>query len=115
MFPFPSAMNDPIRVNGTTASVAWSQQTVPVIENAYCPCRLLFENRFGGGGGVVVEPPPPLQAPAHNAAAAQKKTLHPRFIAYLPRSNAPSPFQGASARAECPSRFAALPFDFPSV
>src|SRR5580692_1161070 len=104
IFPFPSAIKDPTRVKGCTAPVEVSA-VVPVMENAYCPCRSLFENPVGGGGGVTV-PPPLLHAPAHNAAAQTLRT-NARFTVHLPKSNAFSQVLQASVPAESPSHSAA--------
>src|ERR1700758_5478768 len=79
IFPCPSAVNEPIRAKGTATPV---EASVPAMENAYCPCKLLFVKPLLGGGGVIAEPLP-LQAAAHSAAALTQ-TNHSRLTAHLP-------------------------------
>src|SRR6476646_560484 len=65
--PFPSAVKLPIRANGLALTVPpLPQSSVPLIENAYFPLKVAFENLAGGGGGVP--PPPPDDDPPPHAA-----------------------------------------------
>src|SRR5215472_5296067 len=64
IFPCPSAVNVPMRPNKLPCP---AHNSVPLIENAYCPLKLAFVNFGGGGGGPPLLPPPPPQAAAHRA------------------------------------------------
>src|SRR5260370_31912594 len=79
MLPFPAAVNVPARPKKLPCP---PHDSVPVIENAYCPAKLALENFApggGGGGGPGFDPPTPPHA-AVNDAKASKTTRARRFI-----------------------------------
>ena len=84
IFPWPSAVNVPMRANKLPCR---AHNSVPLIENAYCPLRLAFVNFGGGGGGPPLLPPPPPQAAANSAKTIEtRETVLPvrAFIAHRP-------------------------------
>src|SRR5215472_13150471 len=84
IFPCPSAVNVPMRPNKLPCP---AHNSVPLIENAYCPLKLAFVNFGGGGGGPPLLPPPPAQAAANSAKTiATREIVLPvrAFIAHRP-------------------------------
>src|SRR5215813_3865110 len=75
--PLPSAVKLPIRPNATPDPL---HSSVPVIEKAYFPDKVAFENLAGGGGGGGFPPPPPDDPPPHPAMTSPRDaTAHKIF------------------------------------
>src|SRR5260370_32417093 len=79
ILPLPSAVKVPARVKKLLLP---AQSSVPLMENAYWPTKLAFEN-FGGGGGGVPPPPYPLPHPAATIATTTTTTNATRFARML--------------------------------
>src|SRR5215472_2231688 len=87
ILPWPSAVNVPMRANKLPCP---AHNSVPLIENAYCPLRLAFVNFGGGGGGPPLLPPAPPQAAANSAKTIEiRETVvsEGAFIAHRPAAS----------------------------
>src|SRR5258705_9157369 len=101
ILPLPSAVKVPARVKKLLLP---AQSSVPLMENAYWPTKLAFEN-FGGGGGVVPLPrdtPHPAATIATTTKTANATRLPRMLIEHVHWRSPPPQLQGTPLRGRAP-------------